>query len=83
MSDLATQILLQIQEEQVKNARMMGGIAADLKTLVDSHSETKKDLEKRVGSLEKKDWKQAGFLGAIVLMGEPALHFLVKKLGWF
>lgn len=78
MSDLATQILLQIQEQQVDNARMMGAMAADVKTLVENSGE----FETRVSALEKKSWKQTGFFGGVMLVGEPAIHFIAKKLGW-
>lgn len=78
MSDLATQILLQIQEEQVNNARMMGAMAADVKTLVTNSTE----YDTRITSLENKAWKQTGFFSGVILAGEPVIHYIAKKFGW-
>jgi hypothetical protein len=55
MSDLATQILLQIQEQQVKDAKTLGEMASSIRTLADGHSTVSKDVE----DLKKKDWKQS------------------------
>lgn len=89
MTDFSTDMLLQIHAQQVESARLMGGMAADIKTLVADNVQVKRDLAKsdkefdsRIGKLEKKDWKQTGFIAGVLVVIEPVGHFLAKKLGW-
>lgn len=89
MTDFSNDMLLQIHAQQVENARLMGGMAADIKTLVTNNEQVKRDLANsdkkfdfRIGKLEKKDWKQTGFYAGALVVLEPVGHFIAKKLGW-
>lgn len=78
MENLADRLLMQLQEQHTENVRTIGGIAADVRTM----TETISGQSERISKLEQKTWKQTGFLGGIVMIGEPALHFIAKKFGW-
>ena len=77
VSQLILDTLQGIRDTQLKQAEALAGVRANLDNLVSSYTSTKTDVE----SLKEKSWKQTGFIGAFVVLLEPVVHFILKKVG--
>lgn len=76
--ELIFDLLRDMQQTQLANAGVLGGMAADLRTLSAGHKEIREDVDK----LQEKNWKQAGFIAGVVFAVQSAGVFVAKKLGW-
>lgn len=81
MDSLANDLLLQIQDQQVKNAAILGRLESKLDITCASNAADKADFEVRIRSVEHRDWKHSGAIGVLLLLMEPALHWVGRRLG--
>lgn len=85
MDSLANDMLLQIQQQQVDNALVLGKIASGMESMVQAHAENKKDIEEvtvRVKSLEDKGLRTTGFLAGAQFVVTSLGVMLAKKFRW-
>jgi hypothetical protein len=77
VNQLILDTLQGIRETQLKQAESLAGVRANFDNLVSSYTSTKKDVE----SLKEKSWKQTGFIGGFVILAEPVVHYILRKVG--
>ena len=77
MHDLSTDILIQIQQQQLADSRTLGNMESQLKSLATA----KNNHESRIADLEKRSWKELGALGLLSFLFIPVWQFIAKRLG--
>lgn len=69
--------LQSIQQQQQTQGNNLASLRSDTNNLVANFTETRHEVE----ALRETRWKQTGFLGGFVLLLEPVMHYLMKKMG--